>query len=393
MSLRDYLRVLRKRWMSITAIALLAIGGAALATALTPKVYEARTQMFVAIASQDSSAGQILSGSQFTLQRVKSYTQMASSPRVLDPVIKDLGLNTTSVALAQQVSASSPLDTVLVNISVTSRSPVEAARVSNAVAVQFGLTIEALETPRSGGTSPVKVSVVDPAGVPTVPVSPKPKINIALGVLLGLALGVGYALLRETLDTSIRTPDDLQAATGTSPLGVIAYDPDAKKKPLPAWTPGRFDPSPSASSGPTCSSSMSTTRPPRGDHLCAGARGQEHDRLQPGRSPWGRPGLRVCSGGGRPSAPEVADYLGVENAVGLTNVLAGQHGLDDVLIAWNRGWSTSSPPGRCRRTLRSFSGPRNMASAPRRAHSRFDTVLLDAPPLLPVTDAAVLHGP
>ena len=143
MNLSDYLHVLRKQWVLITVITLLAIGGATAASVLSPRVFQAQTQTFVAIASQDSSAGQILSGSQFTLQRVKSYTQIVNSPRVLDPVIAELGLATSSSELAKHVTADSPLDTVLININVTDGSAEQAALIQIAkAAAEPGLSVD-----------------------------------------------------------------------------------------------------------------------------------------------------------------------------------------------------------------------------------------------------------
>ncbi|HEY8652531.1 MAG TPA: Wzz/FepE/Etk N-terminal domain-containing protein, partial [Dermatophilaceae bacterium] len=70
--LKDYIRIIRKRWRIIVAAMLVVLAGAALATALSPKVYEAQTRLFVSTSGgSDSSA--LLQGSSFTQQRVKSY--------------------------------------------------------------------------------------------------------------------------------------------------------------------------------------------------------------------------------------------------------------------------------------------------------------------------------
>ena len=68
--------------------------------------------------------------------------------------------------------------------------------------------------------------------MPTVPVSPRPKINLALGLLVGLALGIGLAVLRESLDTSIKSVEDLQNVMNTPVLGIIPEDNDARANPL-----------------------------------------------------------------------------------------------------------------------------------------------------------------
>ena len=73
---------------------------AALVTLWSPKVYQARTQLFVSTSGSADST-QLLQGSSFTQQRVKSYSDLITTPTVLDPVIKQLGLNTTADALGQ----------------------------------------------------------------------------------------------------------------------------------------------------------------------------------------------------------------------------------------------------------------------------------------------------
>ena len=81
--LKDYIRIIRKRWRIIIAAMLVVLAGAALATLLSPKVYEAQTQLFVST-SGGSDSGALLQGSNFTQQRVKSYADVITTPKVLD---------------------------------------------------------------------------------------------------------------------------------------------------------------------------------------------------------------------------------------------------------------------------------------------------------------------
>ena len=205
--LKDYIRVIRKRWQIIVAVMLVVLAGAALATALSPKVYEADTRLFVSTSGgSDSSA--LLSGSNFTQQRVKSYADVITTPNVLDPVIASLQLNTTAAKLGDQITATVPLDTVLIEVAVTNTDPRVAAEVADAVGKQFTKTVADLESVTKGQSSPVKVTVVSAPTVPTAPISPKPTRNLALGVVLGLLLGLGLALLRDLLDTTIKNEKD-----------------------------------------------------------------------------------------------------------------------------------------------------------------------------------------
>ena len=104
MELKDYIRVIRKRWRIIVAATLVVLAGAAGATALSPRIYEAQTRLFVST-SGGVDTGALLQGSNFTQQRVKSYADVITTPKVLDPVIASLGLNTTAAKLAEQITA------------------------------------------------------------------------------------------------------------------------------------------------------------------------------------------------------------------------------------------------------------------------------------------------
>jgi uncharacterized protein involved in exopolysaccharide biosynthesis len=82
--LHDYLRVVRKRWRTICVVTLVLVAFAALLTMWSPKVYQARTQLFVSTSGgQDST--QLLQGNTFTQQRVKSYSDLITTPRSSTP--------------------------------------------------------------------------------------------------------------------------------------------------------------------------------------------------------------------------------------------------------------------------------------------------------------------
>ena len=157
MSLGGYLDVVRRRWLSIVVITLAVLGGTAVYTLTTTKTYTATAQSFVALTGEADSSSNALTGAQFAAQRVKSYTQIAGSPDVLQPVIAELKLPYTDSQLAMEVSASNPPLTVLIDVAVTDASAQQAAAIANAVSVQLGRTIEQLETPNAQTIPPVKV--------------------------------------------------------------------------------------------------------------------------------------------------------------------------------------------------------------------------------------------
>ncbi len=72
------------------------------------------------------------------------------------------------------------------------------------------------------------VSVIDPALLPTSPVKPRVALIMGAGVGLGLLLGLGFVLLRERLRQRLETPEDLEESLGTTCLGAIPeIEPDA----------------------------------------------------------------------------------------------------------------------------------------------------------------------
>lgn len=196
---------------------------------MTP-MYQATSQIFVSTPASSLDISALATGSSFSQQRVKSYAQIINGPATLQPVIDFLELDETAYSLSKRVTASAPLDTVLITLKVSDESAIMAAKIANAVARQFSLTVASLEISQSGaGNSPVKVSTVKDAVTPTSPSSPKKALNLALGVLLGLGLGLALAIIRQIFDTSIKTEEDLM---GLTLLAAIPFDKEAETKPL-----------------------------------------------------------------------------------------------------------------------------------------------------------------
>ena len=229
MDLKDFYHLILRNLFIVVFMAILGVGVAAGITYKTTPQYEAKIELFVSTPSSAFDISALAQGSSFSQQRVKSYAQIVNSPQVLDPVIKQLNLSTTSDQLAKRVKASAPLDTVLIDISVTDPSPTRAADIANAIGNQFSITANDLEAANASGAQTIKVSVVKSAFVPQFPSSPKKSLNILLGLILGFGLGVGLAILRLTFDNTMKNEEDLD---GTQLLAVIGYDPAAEKSPL-----------------------------------------------------------------------------------------------------------------------------------------------------------------
>lgn len=382
--------MLRRNWKVVTASVLIGIMVAAAFSLLAKPSYTARTQLFVAIQSAGSVA-ELQQGNTFTQARVQSYVQTTRTPVVLQPVIDSLGLDMTPAELADYVNASADLKTVLITISASSSSPVEAAAIAQAVADSLISAVGNLETPDAGGASPIKLSVVTPAVAPTSPSSPDTKSNLLIGLMVGLALGLVLAGLRMVLDTKIRGEADLSRLTDAPPLGGIAYDADAAKKPLLTQVGAQ---SPRAESFrqirtniqfanvSSKSKTILVTSSLPGEGKSTTATNMAIAMAQAGQ--------RVVLIDADLRRPMVANYLGLEAQAGLTTALVGTAEVEDLLQPWGNDSLYVLASGQIPPNPSELLGSESMSLLVERLESMFDVVIVDAPPLIPVTDATVL---
>lgn len=390
MTLGTYLRILRKRWLTVLGCMFIGVLAAGLITFLMPKTYSASATDFVSITSSGTQPDSLYQNSQFALTRVASYTDMVHSPAVLRPVIDELDLSMSVRELDEQVTAINPADTVLIKVTASSGNPRTAKSIADAVAAALGERIEAIEEPRSGTVSPVKVSRSVPATLPDAPVSPQPILNVALGLLLGLALGAAVAVLREQLDTTVKSGQDLQEITGQTPLGVIGFDNAFKEFPLVASRPTATSLE-DFRSVRTSLQFVNVDGPPRHIVVSSAMAGEGKSVTACNLAViMAQGGQSVCLVEADLRRPRAMSYFGVDGSVGLTNVVAGHYDLDEVLVPWNRGMVTLLPAGPLPPDPGQLLGSAASRAVFAELRNRFDVVIVDAPPLLPVSDAAVL---
>ncbi len=390
MELRDYLRILRRNWVLILVLTLAGIAGGATYSLLQTPQYEATTKVFVSAASADS-VSDLSAGNSYTQQIVRSYAEIVTTGLVLDPVISELGLDTSAHDLAEQVTASVTLNTVIVDITVADADPALAADIANAIAKHLIDAVPELTPANSDGVVPVKVTVTQVAQVPDDPVSPRVALNILLGALVGLALGIGMAVLRSVLDQRVRGQRDVEIVTDRPILGAIAFDPKAKERPLIVHD----DPlSPRAESFRSLRTNlqfvdMGSER--RSFVVTSSVEGEGKSTTTANLAIALRDsGLSVCVVEGDLRRPKLVDYLGLEGAVGLTDVLIGKVKLTDALQTWGRNNLFVLPAGQIPPNPSELLGSAAMAKLLRDLEAEFHLVLVDAPPLLPVTDGAIL---
>jgi capsular exopolysaccharide synthesis family protein len=388
--LGDYLRILRRNWILIAAAALLGVlvGGAA--AILVKPTYTAETQLFVAIQSS-GSVQELQQGNTFSQARVQSYVKTVGSPVVLQPAIDSLGLAETPEELAPKIKASSELDTVLIDISATDESPVQAAAIAQAVANSLIEAIDTLEKPKAGGTSPVSLSIIKPAIAPSSPSAPNTKLNLVLGLMLGLALGISIAVLRTTLDTRIRGEADLRQVTDAPLLGGISFDQDATKKPLLTQAAPQ---SPRAESFRQLRTNLqfaNVSEHAKTVLITSSLPGEGKSTTATNLAiSLAQAGQTVCLVDADLRRPMINQYLGLDRSAGLTTAMVGAADVNDLLQPWGEDNLFVLTSGQIPPNPSELLGSEEMKRLLARLENAFDTVVIDAPPLLPVTDAAVL---
>jgi len=391
--LRDYLRILHKNWILIVALSLLGIAAASTVSIVATPKYVSSTELYVSVRSGvDSATSELVQGTSFARQAVTSYVSIVNSARVLEPVIDDLGLDVTSQQLAARVTAASPLNTVLIQISVTDDDPVMAANIANSVGENFiDVVVNALEKPEGGGASMVKIETVEPALPAAKPASPNVPLNLVLGLLVGLAVGIGTAVLRTVLDTRIHSSHDVELVTDKPLLGGISFDPDAQKRPLVVHVDPR---SPRAESFRTLRTNLqflNVDSGPRSFVVTSSVPGEGKSTTAANLAiSLAETGARVALVDGDLRLPRLAQYMGIEGAVGLTDVLIGRAQLSDVLQKWGRAQLYVLPSGRIPPNPSELLGSGNMKRLLLSLTTDFSYVIIDSPPLLLVTDAAVV---
>jgi succinoglycan biosynthesis transport protein ExoP len=387
---RNYLLILQRSWILIALIVLVSVATSAVYSLLQTPMYTASVRVFVSTQSSGTTA-ELQQGNTYTQQAVKTYADLVTTSAVLQPVIEDFGLTVSPSTLGESVTANARLDTTIIEIVYTDPSAQNSAVIANAIAESFATTVTSLTPEAADGTPQVMISTVQEATTPTAPTSPNVPLSIVLGFIVGLLVGIALAFLREALDNRIRGQHDIEALTTAPILGAMFYDAKASQRPLVVHTEPK---SPQAETYRSLRTNLQFLDFGENHHsfvitssLAAEGKSSTSSNLAIAIAQ-GNSSVVVIDADLR--RPRLATYLGLEGAVGLTDVLIGRVELVDALQKWGDNEMYVLPAGSVPPNPSELLNSPAMKKLIATLEAEFDTVIIDAPPLLPVTDAAIL---
>jgi polysaccharide biosynthesis transport protein len=275
-------------------------------------------------------------------------------------------------------------------------------------AVRANRELHAALLQRMGETDVVRgvqlsnIALLDPAERPTMPTSPQPLLNLAFGLVLGIALGVGVVAVMEHVDTSLRTPADVERVLALPTLGVI---PDFRRvnrreRSAPTALPAPSGGGVAAEVFRTLRTSIlffDPEKPPRTMLVTSSRAGEGKTATVVNLA------LSLAQQGGRVllidadlRKPRCHHALGQEETPGLAELLRGEVQVTEVVRAIPLpGRDTSAcldfvPSGRAATESTELVASGRMRAVLDQLAGAYDIVLVDSPPIFPVADASLL---
>jgi capsular exopolysaccharide synthesis family protein len=395
--LRDYARILRAHWIVIVVATIVGAVAAFGWSAIQPRVYSADTTGIVTAVGGDGTSGAALVGNQLAQSRVKSYLNLGSWRAVAEHAIDELGLDTSPDVLVNRVTVTNPVDTTALKVTATGATPEAAQDLAQAWLDGMAIEIDTLEGGTASTPAAISLIVGDSARLPSDPSSPNTRLNVMIGALVGLGLGLVYAFVRHTVDRRVRHPRDIERETGVSVIGTLPLEKSMSDErqvidfSLESQHGVSHHTIESMRELRTNLQFIDVDNPPRVIVVTSSVPGDGKStvsvNLASSLAAAGQWAILIDCDLRR---PVIADIFGMSHDVGLTDVLAGRAELQDVAHRPSRDVPLAVVgAGRIPPNPSELLGSQRMRDFLAEI-SKSAIVILDSPPVLPVTDAAVL---
>lgn len=386
MNLRQYSQALKKFWWAVLIPAVLIGALGAFRTLRTDPIYRGSVTFFVRTTGDVNSNSQF-AGDQFAQRRVNSYVALLSTERMAQMILDATDLDLTTRQIAKMISASGDINTVLLTATVTAESEKLAEVVSQAISTEFVNLVDQVENSGTDGSA-VNVEVV--SGPQTVKiVASRYSSTVILGAV-GLLVGLGLALVLELSDTAVRSDEQAVALSAGPVLGRIPLDKNAEIVPL-ITDSDQF--SARSEAFRQLRTNLQFVNIDKAVQVLAvtssiPAEGKTSVSANLGVT-MAAAGYQVLVIEADLRRPKLASLFDLERSVGLTDVLTGRAEVGQVLQTWGSTGVTVLPGGEIPPNPSELLGSDAMLHLLTKLRTKFDMIILDLPPLLPVTDAAV----
>lgn len=322
-----------------------------------------------------------------------SYAQLLMGETLAQRTIDKLGLDIDASDLRENVKASVKTDTVLIDVQVLDQSPVRARDIANTVSDEFVTLVRELETPPGDANArpDARVVVEQRASIPDEPVVPKTSRNIAAGLGLGLLLGVGIAVLRDTLDNTVKSRETLEEIAGVGLVGSIPLDKERRSQAAIAFENDNSITAEAFRKLRTNLQFLAVDNPPRIIVVTSSmpSEGKSTTAINIALA-LAENNQNVVLVDGDMRRPTLAKYLDLVGPVGFSTVLSGRASLEDTLQKTRFPGLTVLTSGAIPPNPSELLGSQSARKLLSDLRAQFDYVIVDSTPLLAVTDAAIL---
>ena len=404
MTILEFFRTTRANlWLLIIGIVVGAAAGFGYAS-LQPKVYAASSSGYVTVG--ESGTVDVLSGSTAAKERARSYAAIVSSEAVAQKIKQNNPeLSMTTGQIRGSLTATAGENAALITVNAKASSPKNAQLLANSALQATADYIKEIEqnpgnaqalvngdnavvSPTGGNT--VRVIPLNNASVNPPLVAPNYKQNVLIGAGTGLVLVYAAIFLRRALDQRIRTRHDATKATGASILGVLPISDDLNEENIVNGDTDDHIAQESIRQLRTNLRFVNVDTPPRSFIVTSAVPGE-------GKSTVSLSLARAMADAGSPvilidadlRRPTVAKKLKLDAKVGLTQVLAGQVEIANAVHQLGESNLFVLPAGRIPPNPSELLGSDKMRQLINELSEEF-IVVVDVPPLLPVTDASLL---
>lgn len=381
MTFEDLWKIVRRYWVLILTASLVGLVLSTVYTFTREPKYSATSYAYVVA---DENSGGSFAGSAFAQSKAQAWLPLFKSNAVADRVIERSNLDITASDLANRTTATLQDESPAVSVTVTAASPEDAKSIADGIVDATSAEVQRLEGKTAGAT----IKVVSAAERPTRPSYPRPERILPLGLLAGMVIGFVLALIRRRQDTRIRTPEGL-GELHTSP--VLAVLPAISEREQESEHQS-FQTREGLRQLRTNLRFIDVDRPPRTIVLTSARMGE-------GKSTVASSLAKVLAQSGESvilidadlRRPRLAPIFDLDSALGLTQLLAGEVSVAEVTQPSGTPGLQVITAGQIPPNPSELLGSQRMSAL--LGELREDHfVILDAPPLLPVTDAALLSA-